>query len=131
MKLASRQRELQLLASHGAASDVRHIDPATYQPQQPHATGRPPLRQNKTAALLNAADAILIADASDTPAERIRNAHSQEATGGRVVRARAIPSAAAFFGGRPIASEAVSAPDVILNHGRRRPASKRGKHRPR
>jgi hypothetical protein len=59
-----REHERQLLGSHGAASGVRHIDPASYQPQQPHASVRPPpARRKQTKALLSAADTILLADA--------------------------------------------------------------------
>jgi hypothetical protein len=58
------QRELYMLGSHGAASEVRHIERADYQPPQPHASVRPPpSRQKQTKALLNAADTILLADA--------------------------------------------------------------------
>jgi hypothetical protein len=50
-----------LLGSHGAASEVRRIDPSTYQLPDLPASERP--KQNKTVALLNEADALLVADA--------------------------------------------------------------------
>jgi hypothetical protein len=50
--------------SEGAASEVRHIDPATYQPSEEVAKIlRPPPRQNKTVALLDEADKLLVTDA--------------------------------------------------------------------
>lgn len=50
--------------SEGAASGVRHIDPATYQPSEAvRAALRPPPQQNKTVTLLNEADKLLVADA--------------------------------------------------------------------
>jgi len=58
-----RQRERQRLGSHGAASDVRHIDPATYQQPEAESHGAISPRENKTRALLNAADSILLKDA--------------------------------------------------------------------
>jgi hypothetical protein len=49
---------------HGAASEVRHIERADYQPPQPHVSVRPPpARQKQTKALLSFADTILLADA--------------------------------------------------------------------
>jgi hypothetical protein len=49
--------------SCGAASEVRHIDPTTYQPpEQRKVSARPPA-QNKTEAMLDSADAILLKDA--------------------------------------------------------------------
>jgi hypothetical protein len=49
--------------SEGAASEVRHVDPATYQPSdEVRQILRPPPRQNKTVALLDAADEILLRD---------------------------------------------------------------------
>ena len=61
-KKFQRQRERQLLGSHGAASKVRHIDPATYQPTVQVAQLKPP-KKNKTAKLLDRADAMLLRDA--------------------------------------------------------------------
>jgi hypothetical protein len=50
--------------SEGAASEVRHIDPATYQPSEAvREAMRPPPKQNKTVALLDEADKLLVADA--------------------------------------------------------------------
>jgi hypothetical protein len=49
--------------SHGAASEVRHIDPSTYQPPIIHSHVERPQAQNKTVALLDQADAILLKDA--------------------------------------------------------------------
>jgi len=58
-----RQREEWRNGSHGAASGVRHIDPATYQPQPNPKNFRIHLKQNKAKTLLDRADALLIADA--------------------------------------------------------------------
>ena len=63
-KRMKRERELYMLGSRGAASEVRHIERADYQPPQPHVSVRPPpARQKQTKALLSFADTILLADA--------------------------------------------------------------------
>jgi hypothetical protein len=64
-KRIRRERELQKLGNHGAASGVRHVDPALYQPPQQHdEISRPPAQaQIKTRELIGAADALLVADA--------------------------------------------------------------------
>jgi len=50
--------------SEGAASEVRHIDPATYQPTEAVREAMRSLpRRNKTVALLDGADGLLLADA--------------------------------------------------------------------
>jgi hypothetical protein len=69
-KRMKRERELYMLGSHGAASEVRHIERADYQPPQPHVSVRPqPARQKQTKALLSAADTIQLADAIDALAQ--------------------------------------------------------------
>ena len=68
-----RERELYMLGSHGAASEVRHIGRADYQQPQPHVSVRPPPgRQKQTKALLSAADTILLADAKRRHGKRYR-----------------------------------------------------------
>jgi hypothetical protein len=70
--------------SRGAASDVRHIDPATYQPPEPaHTSSRPVAQQNKTVALLDAADKLLVADAKRRHGKRYAADVRERIVGGR------------------------------------------------
>jgi hypothetical protein len=69
------RRERQALGTHGAASEVRRVDPASYQPQEaPRAvTERPPVAaQIKRVELCDAADKLLIADAKRRLGKRVR-----------------------------------------------------------
>jgi hypothetical protein len=76
LKQRQKQRSEYRRGSHGAASEVRHIDPAQYQPSA-IATLVTRLPQNETRALLDAADKLLVADAKKQHgkryAERVRN----------------------------------------------------------
>jgi hypothetical protein len=85
------QRDAQLLGSHGAASVVRHVDAASYQPE-PVRTSRPPPKPNNTIALLGAADSILIADAQAAPRQALRHAGASEDSCGSVLRGAAAGS---------------------------------------
>jgi len=49
--------------SRGAASGVRRIDPATYQPPQPRPHLRPIAKPPKHKGLMSTADSILVEDA--------------------------------------------------------------------
>jgi hypothetical protein len=76
IKQRQKQRSEYRRGSHGAASEVRHIDAAEYQPRAVAApTNRLPQHQTKT--LLDAADKLLVADAKKRHgkryAERVRN----------------------------------------------------------
>lgn len=73
-KRMKRERELYVLGSHGAASEVRHVNAADYQPPPPCASVQPPAQQTKKVkALLNAADAMLLADAKRRHGRRYRD----------------------------------------------------------
>jgi hypothetical protein len=76
-----RQLDQQRLGSHGAASEVRQIDPATYQaPAIPPKQSRP--RQNKTVERLREADAILLKDAKRRHGKRFaKRTRNQIVTG--------------------------------------------------
>ena len=82
-----RQREQQLLGSNGAASEVRYIDPVGYEPQptpQPKTTALPPpTKQKQIRVALDAADALLVADANRRHGRR----HGQRIRD-RIVRGR-------------------------------------------
>jgi len=72
-KRMKRERELYMLGSHGAASEVRHIEPVDYQPQEQPVRMPRPRTENKTLQLLDAADAMLLADAKRRHGKRVQN----------------------------------------------------------
>ena len=78
-----RERQRQLLGSHGAASKVRHIDPATYQPQQHHVDPRPPRQEPKSFALNHQAEKLLLRDAYHRHGKRHRDRVRKKIMDGR------------------------------------------------
>jgi hypothetical protein len=79
-----RERERQQLGSHGAASPVRRIDPATCPvPEIAPETAVPrPAGASRTVALLDAADAMLVRDAKRRHGKRYaKRARNQIVTG--------------------------------------------------
>lgn len=68
--------------SFGAASEVRHIDPATYQPSEAPNILQP-VRQDKTVTLLNEADKILLRDAYARHGKRYRDKVRNKIMAGR------------------------------------------------
>jgi hypothetical protein len=69
IKRRQKQRSEYRRGSHGAASEVRHIDPAQYQPSAVAAPTNQ-LAPNQTVTLLDAADKILVADAKKRHGKR-------------------------------------------------------------
>ena len=77
-----RQLEQQRLGSHGAASEVRHVDPTTYQAPAIPQKQSPP-RRNKTVERLREADAILVKDAKRRYGRRFAKRTRNQIVSGR------------------------------------------------